>query len=596
MKIKYIDGKRFSLGIRAGAKRVVDNQDHLNEINVFPVPDADTGTNMASTLRTVVENMEGNSSVDIDKSSKQIADSALEGARGNSGVILAQFFYGLYKGLGKSKKIDTEQFGQAARSAKEHAYDALSKPKEGTILTVIKDWAENVLENSKTIRDFEELLAKSLDVAKRSLENTRNKLEALKSSGVVDSGAQGFVYLLEGITHFINRGRMKDLAQPDDAKTGSVVATEILPEDITFRFCTECLIEGKNINIPEIRSKIDSMGDSIVIAGSPEKARLHIHSNEPAKVFAIVRKYGSLLQQKADDMLKQFNISHSKHPSIALVTDSACDLPQEIIDKYHIYVIPVRLSFGQSTYIDKITITPEYFYRMMETEPHHPKTSQPPPTDFINAFGFLLTHYESIIAIHLPSVASGTLQGAVNATKQFPGKKITVIDARSLSITFGMVVQKAAELIYKGKSHDEVVSIIDKFPSKTQLFVNVPSLKYLMRSGRISKAKGLIAKFINIKPILKLDERGMPIHFSKSFSNIGAVKKVLKFAMTLAKEKKNPRFVVAHANNLLIARFLRMKLYREFCMSDISILPIAPVLGAHAGNGTTAIGLCWSEE
>jgi len=595
MKIKYIDGKRFSLGIRAGTKRVVDHQDYLNEINVFPVPDADTGTNMASTLRTVVENLQEKTPVDIDQSSKQIADSALEGARGNSGVILAQFFYGLYKGLGKLKKINTEQFAKAAKSAKEHAYEALSKPKEGTILTVIKDWAENVHENSKTIRDFEELLGRSLEVAKRSLENTRNKLEALKSAGVVDSGAQGFVYLLEGITHFIKRGRARDLAQPDQVKTGSVAATEILPENITYRFCTECLIEGKSINIPEIRSKIDSMGDSIVVAGSPEKARLHIHSNEPAKVFAIVRKYGNLTQQKADDMLKQFNISHSKHPSIALVADSACDLPQEIIDKYHIYIIPVRISFGQSTYIDKVTITPEYFYQMLESEPHHPKTSQPPPIDFTNAFGFVLSHYESIIAIHLPSVASGTLQSALNAAKQFPGKKITVIDARSLSITFGMVVQKAAELIYSGKSHDEVVAIVDKYPPKTQVFVSIPNLKYLVRGGRVSKAKGLLAKFLNIKPILKLNELGMPVHYSKSFSNIGGMKKVLKFATSLAREKKNPRFIVAHANNPKIARFLRRKLFREFGMNDIKILPIAPVLGAHVGNGAAAIGLSWSE-
>ncbi|MFA4839313.1 MAG: DegV family protein [Candidatus Neomarinimicrobiota bacterium] len=595
MKIKYIDGKRFSLGIRAGTRRVVDHQDYLNEINVFPVPDADTGTNMASTLRTVVENMQESTSTDIDASSKQIADSALEGARGNSGVILAQFFYGLYKGLGKSKKIDTEQFAKAAKSAKEHAYDALSKPKEGTILTVIKDWAENVHENSKTIRDFEELLGRSLEVAKRSLENTRYKLEALKSAGVVDAGAQGFVYLLEGITHFIRRGRVKDLAQPDNPKTGSVAATEILPEDITFRFCTECLIEGKNIDIAEIRSKIESMGDSIVVAGSPEKIRLHIHSNEPAKVFAIVRKYGDLLQQKADDMLKQFTISHSTHPSIAIVADSACDLPQDIIDKLGIFIIPVRVSFGNSIYIDKVTITPEYFYQMLDTEPHHPKTSQPPPIDFINAYSFLLSHYDSIISIHIPEPASGTYQNALNAAKNFPDKKITIIDAKALSITEGFVVERAAELVHAGKTHDEVVAEIKKFTSRTQVFVSIPSLKYLMRSGRVSKAKGLFAKYLNIKPILKLDERGMPVHCSKSFSNIGAVKKVLKFAMTLAKEKKNPRFVVAHANNLKIARFLRRKLFREFGINDINILPIAPVLGAHVGNGAAAIGLSWSE-
>ena len=596
MKIKYIDGKRFNRGIKAGAKKVVDNQDYLNDINVFPVPDADTGTNMASTLKTVVDEMDEQGDNSVDAISRRIADSALKGARGNSGVILAQFFYGLSQGLEKRIKVSTEQFGHAVQRAKDAAFEALSYPKDGTILTVIKDWAESVYANSKKIVDFHDLLHSSLEVAKKSLENTRVKLESLRKANVVDSGAQGFVYILEGITDFLKRGRIEEIDKTNVINTSAEVAhTDINIEDITFRYCTECLIEGQAIDLKKLRQQVDSLGDSIVVAGSEHRARLHIHSNEPAEVLAIARQYGDLLQQKADDMKKQYLVTHFPHPKIALVVDSACDLPQEFLDEHTIHVIPVRVSFGNSTYIDKITITPEYFYQMLLSDPNHPKTSQPPPADFKNLYAFLLSHYESIISIHIPEAASGTYQNAVAAAKNFPEKKISVIDGKSLSIGFGFVAEKAARLIAEGKSHDEIVRAIIAFTKQTQVFVSIPSLKYLMRSGRVSRAKGFIAKVLNIKPILNLDSRGIPQHFSKSFSDWGAVKKVFRITMKFIKDKQSVRFIVAHANDLRKAEYLVNRLKEKFGDIPIPILPVAPVLGAHTGNGAAAIGISWEE-
>lgn len=596
MKIKYIDGKRFSRGIRAGAKWVYDNQDYLNDINVFPVPDADTGTNMAATLKTIVDEMTAFSTESVDSSCRQIADSALKGARGNSGVILAQFFYGLAQGMERRIKISTEQFGEAVQRAKEAAYEALSQPKEGTILTVIKDWAENVYANSQRIRDFQELFHKSLEVAKQSLENTRLKLEALKKANVVDSGAQGFVYILEGITDFLRTGKIREIEKKTIMPVVQEIAhTDLKAEDIRCRYCTECLIEGKQIDLKRLRRQIEAFGDSVVVAGSESRSRLHIHSNEPAQVFAVAREYGDLLQQKAEDMQKQYLVTHFPHPKIALVVDSACDLPQEFIDEYRIHVIPVRVSFGNSTYIDKITITPEYFYQMLQTEAHHPKTSQPAPADFRNLYAFLLSHYDSIISIHIPEAASGTYQNALTAAKEFPDRKISVVDGKSLSIGLGFIAERAARLIAAGKSHDEIVKAVGDFTRQTQIFVSIPSLKYLMRSGRVSKAKGVLAKILNIKPILNLDARGMPQHYSKSFSDWGAVKKIFKLTTRFVENKKAVRFTVAHANDLPKADYLVRRLKEKFGDISIPVMPVSPVLGAHAGNGAAAIGVTWEE-
>ncbi|RKY52455.1 MAG: fatty acid-binding protein DegV [Candidatus Neomarinimicrobiota bacterium] len=595
MKIKYIDGNRFSRAIIAGAKRVFDRQNHLNKINVFPVPDSDTGTNMASTLRTVIESIHDTSSKKIHSLSKIVADSALLGARGNSGVILAQYFYGISEELGEEIRVTTEKFGEAVKNAVHYAYEALTQPKEGTILTVIKDWAESIHKQRLTKTDFVELLNHALESAKKSLEETKNKLAVLKSSDVVDAGGQGFVDLLEGIKNYISKGKIKDLVFSKTPKIETAVHTEISPEDIKHRYCTECLIEGENININELRKKINDLGDSIVLAGSSQKARLHIHTNRPADVFSIARHSGALLQQKADDMLKQYQVSHTEHPPIALVTDSDCDLPQDFFDKYGIHIIPVRVSFGESTYIDKITITPEYFYEMLKNEPVHPVTSQPPPSEFKNLFSFLLSHYDSIIGIFLTAAHSGTYQNAVNSAKSFPNKKITIIDGKSISVGLGFLVEEAAKLIAEGKTHDEVVSNIIGLRSRTQLFVSIENMTCLIRGGRVGKMKGLIANLLHLKPIVNFNNNGALQHCAKSFSSQGLKEKVIKLVKDFVKDKKQPRFVVAHASALQTAQYYVEQLKKEFGVKDISILPTSPVLGAHAGIGTAAIGITWTK-
>jgi len=199
MAIKYLDGKRLYRVIHAGLQKVLAREDYLNKINVFPVPDNDTGTNMAYTLTAIEEGITDKSPNQINEMSQKIADSALDGARGNSGVILAQFLLGFADAIQDKLTITTKQFSQAVEKACDYAYDALMEPREGTILTVIKDWSEYIRNHSDRIYDFSELLHNGLERAQESLKDTPKKLAVLKKAGVVDAGAQGFVYLLEGM-------------------------------------------------------------------------------------------------------------------------------------------------------------------------------------------------------------------------------------------------------------------------------------------------------------------------------------------------------------------------------------------------------------
>jgi len=209
MKISYIDGNLLKHGIIAGARRVIQMQENLNRINVFPVPDNDTGTNMALTLQSVTEGVISCRDNTIAGMSKCLADSALMGARGNSGAILAQFFQGLAECFKGKLKVTCKHFGEAAQWAKKYAYEAISDPKEGTILTVMHDWAEQIKNQCHKTHDFLELLGDALRAAQRSLKETPKKLKILSKAGVVDAGAQGFVHMLEGIFHFMESGKIE---------------------------------------------------------------------------------------------------------------------------------------------------------------------------------------------------------------------------------------------------------------------------------------------------------------------------------------------------------------------------------------------------
>ena len=208
MAIDYIDGIRLHRSVTAGLHRVVSRQEYLNKINVFPVPDGDTGTNMAYTLTTIEEGIRNKAYKDVKQMSMAIADSALDGARGNSGAILAQFFVGFADGIKEKISLTAKEFAQAALHAKDYAYDALTHPQEGTILSVIKAWAESLLKSCNNSNDIFSMLSKGLEDAQLSLKNTPKQLDVLAKAGVLDAGAQGFVDLLEGINEYITSGKI----------------------------------------------------------------------------------------------------------------------------------------------------------------------------------------------------------------------------------------------------------------------------------------------------------------------------------------------------------------------------------------------------
>ena len=589
MRITYLNSRRLYNAFLAGGNAVIEDKDYLNKINVFPVPDADTGTNLAATVMSIAQSSVLTES--IKSTMRSMADAALMGARGNSGLIFAQFVHGISREIKSDLKMTTRTFGEMVKAAMHHVQKSIVSPREGTMLTVIRDWADFVYHHCTKTHDFIELLTNSLQVARQSLMDTPKKLSVLAKAGVVDAGAKGFVDFIEGILDFIRRGKLRAIAEKTVDWRTPEPRGHALKSEITHRYCTEAMMNGTGLDIDRLRRHLQSCGESAIIAGSEERVRFHVHTNQPAELFYTLKDCGTVTQVKVDDMIKQYEASHNRKAPIALVTDTSCDLPQEVIDEHQIHIIPFQLAFGESLFLDRLTISPDQFYTLQKTRPISPQTSQPSASVTQAAISFLTTHYESIIMFHISGGLSGTYSGSCQAAEKIEGKKISVIDSKGLSLMLGLLVLRAAEAVQEGKRHEEIVARAEEWIRKTKIFVDVQTLKYMVRGGRVSPLKGLLAKLLNIKPIISLDEQGKSLAIGKSFSRRGNMKKIVKLAEEMSGQGRIWKYGIVHAQNRQRAELYQEKLKILLGFEPAFIEEVTPVIGVHVGAGVVGIVL-----
>lgn len=587
-----IDGRYLYYTFLAGAQKILQNQIELNNINVFPVMDKDTGTNLASTIRSILDNTKPNRS--FTKTADNIAEAAIIGARGNSGVIFAQFLYGLSIETKEKSSLTIKEFAEIVKKSVRYIYEAVSNPIEGTMLTVIRDWADFIYSKKDTVLDFKQLVIDSFVVLKTSLQQTKEKLKILQQHNVVDAGAKGFVVFIEGITELISNPNMRNLISETTQNISLVHTEELTLDSINHRFCTEALIKDIKLDNSEIQTILSNYGDSVVVAGAGKTTRIHVHTNKPAELFDELKDFGTITSQKVDDMIRQNEVITKRKWNIALVTDSTCDLSQDLIDFYQIHVVPLNVNFGENHYLDKVTITPHQFYDLLESSNEFPKTSQVNERAFTNLFSHLASHYDAIIAIHLTSQFSGTMQSAEKAaeriSKEFD-KPVYVFDSKNLSGALGLIVLRAAQAIEKGVSVDELISTIDGWIKKAKIYVSVKTLKYMVKGGRVSKQKGFISELLNVKPVVSMDEQGKSVLLRKTFSQKSNVKLVLKLIEQQMNKNKIKDYIVLHAHNESGAKNYSDKMKMLTGKDPISVVDISPVIGMNAGVGTTAVSI-----
>ena len=294
----------------AGAKNLEANKEWINELNVFPVPDGDTGTNMTLTIMSAAKEVAGLESVNMETLARTISSGSLRGARGNSGVILSQLLRGFTKGIHDTEEIDVITITEAFQKAVATAYKAVMKPKEGTILTVAKGFADKATELALTENvEMEELLETSLKYAEEVLAKTPEMLPVLKEAGVVDSGGQGLVQVLKGAFDAY-LGKEVDYTIEKPESTGEPAQADTRTEaDIKFGYCTEFIIMTRKPMPQEEEQKfkafLESIGDSIVVVADEEIVKVHVHTNDPGVAITRALTYGELSRMKIDNMREE---------------------------------------------------------------------------------------------------------------------------------------------------------------------------------------------------------------------------------------------------------------------------------------------------
>ncbi|MBO0587143.1 DegV family protein [Sporosarcina sp. E16_8] len=592
MNSKYLDSEKLYYAFVSGANMIIKQKNELNRINVFPVADSDTGTNLAFTMQTIIEETKMKGSAKQTMGS--IADAALTGARGNSGIIFAQFMNGLHLGLDDEKEITLTSFSEAVECAVIYAYKSISNPVEGTIISVMKDWSNSLNLLKDRVTDFTQLFTISLEAATQSLKSTPEKLRVLRDASVVDAGAKGFVYFIEGITHYLLEVEIEDtdyISADVEYEDSGLHSNE--NTDLRNRYCTEALIKGEQIDLEMLRNNLVDLGESLIVAGSPNKVKVHIHTNHPEILFDRLRGVGVIIQQKADDMVRQFESVHSRKHKIAIVTDSIADLPKNLMDKHQIHMIPLNLLVGDSSYLDKITISPTYLYETMDDAKNYPTSSQPTVKAVESYLKSIVPYYESIIVITVSKKMSGTYDTVFNAAKKIDstGEKIVVIDSKLNSGGQGLVVLKAAEAIEKDIEFTKVIKLIYDTIEKTKIFVSVDTLKYMVRSGRVKKYTGLTAKIMNLKPVVSINNKGDGIIIGKALSVKANTKKMQALVQEIARTKKIVSYSIVHANAIGRANEYERIFTPIMGRKPEYITEISSIVAMNAGVGCVAIAL-----
>ena len=311
MAIKYLDAKRLRVLFSGGGKWVIKHEELLNELNVYPVPDGDTGSNMAMTLNSMITDIEGktNEKTSMKDFIDTVEEAVLMGARGNSGTILSQVITGFLKGIGEKTKLLSADVAQALSSAKETAYNAVSEPVEGTMLTVIRRISEKANECASKIDDLVIFLKEIMDEANRAVEETPELLPKLKEAGVVDAGGKGLFFLFEGfykVATELNLLVELQKAQVKENEFDKTIANiDHDPESIKFQYCTEYIILNGEFDTEEYKKRVLELGDSAVFAQTSKKFKTHIHTNHPGKAMEIALEYGPLEKMKVENMKLQ---------------------------------------------------------------------------------------------------------------------------------------------------------------------------------------------------------------------------------------------------------------------------------------------------
>ncbi len=552
--ITALNGKTFKKIFIGGGRWLTLHRHFLNRLNVYPVPDGDTGTNMSFTIRGALRALAYSpSSQTISQAAQKAASGALWEAHGNSGVILSQILHGFACSLNNKTEASIKDLTVALRQGSEFAYRALQRPAEGTILSFIRilgEKAEQVL-SQKSESDLVSFLHKILTESQVFFDFTDNddRPEALRQAQTVDAGALGLYFFFAGMLRVAQRRSLWSWETNDSEatfiKSLKFGAIDSVPfaQIPNYQYCSEFLLTDCPENIKEeIETKLATWGDSLVMAQTPKLLKIHLHTNNPQVISDILLQYGRLIDSKKDDLTEQcrvrqkeilwkrnpnpqtashnieqkgyFSATHlsevaidsthnflSTTPApIQIITDSTCDLSPELLNTLGIISVPLRINLNGRSYLDNHNFSPKQLAELLnqQQEPMEISTAHPSPYDFATIYQSYPNHL--ILSLHPSAFLSGSYNAACQAAAQIDPKqeRIKVINSNSISIGLGCLIIETANFIAANPLADlnEVSSYFESLAKKTHLLFTVPSLQYLIKGGRLRTPKQKLERLL----------------------------------------------------------------------------------------------------
>ena len=596
--IRYVDGPRLARSLHAASDWVAAGRDEINRINVFPVPDGDTGTNFSLTLRAVADALRALGDASLSETAHTATGGAVLGARGNSGMMLAHFLLGFADAIDCREQISAEEVALGIRRGAERLYASLDDPREGTILTVAREAALAAERAAKDSPDISVFMARMLAEGEQSLARTPELMAVLKEAGVVDAGGKGFVRMIEGVVRLIDGDPILPagpMAEPTEDMMPAALAGVAAERD--FQFCTEVRIRGSQLPAAnEVRTQIRNFGGSVQVVVASDILKIHVHTDTPEAVFTYAARWGTVDATKAEDMRAQHRrLAHNDRRPVAIVADSSSDLPDTVLDRHHIALVPLQVMFGDETFRDRVELKPEDFYRRMRLSKSNPTTSQPTPGEFVRVLRDARAEADEVVAVLLSTRLSGTYQSGVAATKVGGIDKVFCVDSGSASLGLGMQALRAAELAESGWRAVEIVKELARLRTQSGCFITVDRFDNLLRSGRVTRGKAWIAGMLNVKPILGLDPEGAVVPVDRVRGRENVVPRVLSLLeKRLSPKPSVVRFGIAHAEAPETAERVRAALVAAYRPRDCFVSLATGVLGTHVGFGAWA--LFWQAE
>jgi len=590
LKIAYINGRRLKRAMLAAARQLRRQRQAINRINVFPVADGDTGTNLLFTLRSISQALQQQPDNDLATVLASIARAAVDGARGNSGAIMAQFLQGFFESAGSAPRMHAAHFSAAVGHASTLAGQAMAKPVDGTMPTVQKAFAAAVRKQHDTgEKDIYNLLRHGLHAAHDALRKTPEQLPVLRSAGVVDAGAQGFVDVLEGIRALIETGSAALVDDDDvlDIREDHVLIDHSNPE---HRYCTECIVEADGLQRQQLMQELKALDAScLVLAGGEQRLRMHIHVDHPGVAFSVCRQYGVVSQQKADDMFIQTTSGRFTR-QVAIVTDSGADLPDQLASDLMISKVPLRFNFGDVEYLDRLDMTVHEFYRRMADTHEHAQTSQPPSGDYRRLYGTLADHAAGILNITVSGALSGTIQAARQA--QRPGENIHVFDSLNASGGQGLLAIAAARMAAEGARVTHILQTLEGLRADTFTIAVAKTLTHAARGGRIPQWLATLSGWLGLQPVLKTSTDGKLKPAGMVLSRSDPAQALASWISRRLPPDYACRMLISHGDDVAAAERLQRLLQQRFsALKECWIAETGPAIGAHAGPGVLVLAV-----